>query len=469
MREDVIDDVIDEAIESADISSRLDVMAGGGADAREQLANDLRNALLDAKPELQRVVEAQRVDVDTAWKDLEQARHRYMLEHYPEYRQLDELLNQKIAEAKEKELHARQSQEHKSRERARLFAERMGNGEQEEPRRAPWWRRSRGGSTRSASRALEALDYDYARQLDELQRIQRAIQEIATERKRLELHVMARVERKDPDLAALSERERVARGNLHKALLENAVLPHAHAWIEEQPVNQRLLDDDPVEDERKDSEMAAPEERTETTPLATVGDNSLAAAAGAPGPGDHRSVFLVHGRDMRIARAMRDLLRSLGLRVVDWERAVSQTGQASPFTGDVVLAGMRMADAVLVLLTPDDMVQLRPDLLHDLDRDDEREVRGQARPNVIYEAGIADALDRSRTLLVEIGRVKSPSDISGRNVIRFDGEAASRDRLVSRLRNAGLIVDRSEDWLGAGDFGTPIRDAQNAMGGTSLG
>jgi predicted nucleotide-binding protein len=165
---------------------------------------------------------------------------------------------------------------------------------------------------------------------------------------------------------------------------------------------------------------------------------------------------------------MRALLRALGLRVVEWERAVSQTGQASPFIGDVVLAGMQIADAVLVLLTPDDMAQLRPDLLSDGDGPDEREVRGQARSNVIYEAGIADTLDRSRTLIVEIGRVKSPSDLSGRNVVRFDGSPQARDRLIARLSTAGLRVERSEDWLGAGDFEAPIREAHEAISGRSF-
>jgi CAP12/Pycsar effector protein, TIR domain len=68
------------------------------------------------------------------------------------------------------------------------------------------------------------------------------------------------------------------------------------------------------------------------------------------------------------------------------------------------MAGMRLADAVVVLATPDDLVSLRQDLTDD--GDEETTIQGQVRPNVIYEAGIADALDRTRTLLVEVGRVK---------------------------------------------------------------
>jgi predicted nucleotide-binding protein len=180
---------------------------------------------------------------------------------------------------------------------------------------------------------------------------------------------------------------------------------------------------------------------------------SPAKSIGLVGPGDKRSVFLVHGRDVRAAREMRTLLRALGLHIIEWENAVRETRQATPYIGDVIFAGMRVADAVIVLMTPDDLVCLRPDLLSSDDSANERELRGQARANVIYEAGIADALDRSRTVLVELGGVKSLSDLSGRNVVRFDGSAMSRHKLVSRLEGAGLKPDtRGDDWLEVGNF-----------------
>lgn len=71
--------------------------------------------------------------------------------------------------------------------------------------------------------------------------------------------------------------------------------------------------------------------------------STLAAAQSAEGPGDHRSVFLVHGRDGLAASAMRDLLLALGLRLIEWEHAVGALGKGpSPYVGDVVLAGMRL-------------------------------------------------------------------------------------------------------------------------------
>jgi hypothetical protein len=175
--------------------------------------------------------------------------------------------------------------------------------------------------------------------------------------------------------------------------------------------------------------------------------------AAPSGPGDTRSTFLVHGRDSQNANAMRAFLRSFGLRVVEWEHAVSETGSPSPYIGDVVQAGLRLADAMVVLFTADDLVRLRPDLLTDRDGPDERNERGQPRANVLYEAGMAEVIAPNRTVMVALGAVKLHSDISGRHLIWFDGDADSRHRLVGRLQLAGLTVDTvGSDWLTAGEF-----------------
>lgn len=185
------------------------------------------------------------------------------------------------------------------------------------------------------------------------------------------------------------------------------------------------------------------------------------------GIGDPNSVFIVSGRDALTVGAVVAVLRAFGLRIVEWEHAVAKTGLPNPYVGDVVAAGLRMAGAAVVILTPDDLVRLRDDLIRDNDEPAEREVRGQARPNVYYEAGIADTLGRDRTVIVEIGNVKSFSDTAGRHVVRYDGTAGKRNALADRLRIAGLEVDTSgTDWLSVGDLAS-LPAIEN--GGMTLG
>ncbi|MEV6843930.1 TIR domain-containing protein [Actinoplanes sp. NPDC051411] len=179
---------------------------------------------------------------------------------------------------------------------------------------------------------------------------------------------------------------------------------------------------------------------------------------------DQRSVFLVAGRDDATIAAVVTFIRALGLRIVEWEQAVAHTGEPNPYIGDVVRAGMEMAAATLVLFTPDDLVRLRDDLLRDHDGPAERNVAGQARPNVLYEAGFADCLGRDRTILVEVGPVKAFTDVSGRHVVRFDGSPMHRKALVSRMESAGLKPDISgTDWLHVGDVAGAVAAAGVAL------
>jgi hypothetical protein len=181
------------------------------------------------------------------------------------------------------------------------------------------------------------------------------------------------------------------------------------------------------------------------------------------GPGDKRSIFVVSGRGSETA-ALAEMLRSVDLKIIEWEQAVERTGSPTPYIGDVVLTGLQMADAVLVVLTPDDLILLRPDLLDKHDGPIERTLQGQARPNVFYEAGIADAYGQQRTVIVEIGPAKPFSDISGRSIVRYDGSAEQRHVLVSRLRYAGLEPNTSGTaWLRTGNVTPSIEKAEQAI------
>lgn len=185
---------------------------------------------------------------------------------------------------------------------------------------------------------------------------------------------------------------------------------------------------------------------------------------------ERRSVFVIAGRDHQATSAVVALLRAFGLRLIEWEQAVARTGLPNPYIGDVVQTGLEMARAAVVILTPDDVVRLRADLLHDDDGTDERELRSQSRPNVYYEAGFADAIGRSRTVLVEVGAVKPFSDASGRHVVKYDGSAGKRNVLAQRLRVAGLDVDTSgTDWLVVGDVTEAVSSASVGLSQTATG
>jgi predicted nucleotide-binding protein len=157
--------------------------------------------------------------------------------------------------------------------------------------------------------------------------------------------------------------------------------------------------------------------------------------------GRSRSVFVVHGRDEEVRQTMFGLLRRLDLRPLEWEELVRATGKAAPFLGEVVMNAPAQAQAALVLLTPDDVAKLHPHLLGNRERDDETQLTGQPRQNVLIELGMVLMAYPARTVIVEVGRLRHVADTAGINVIRFDGSESSLAKIVARLKLAGCQLD----------------------------
>lgn len=171
---------------------------------------------------------------------------------------------------------------------------------------------------------------------------------------------------------------------------------------------------------------------------------------------DTRKIFVVHGRDKRLRDSMFSFLRSIGLEPIEWSQAVSGTGKGTPYVGEVLDYAFNSAQAIVVLLTPDDMVYLRKDLRGINEPEYETKLTPQARPNVLFETGIAMGRDEERTVIVEIGELRPFSDIAGRHTVRLNNTPGRRKELAQRLEKAGCEVDlKGEDWLTVGDFSPP--------------
>jgi predicted nucleotide-binding protein len=199
---------------------------------------------------------------------------------------------------------------------------------------------------------------------------------------------------------------------------------------------------------------------------ATCSRNPQAAASGRQER--LRTVFVVYGRNHAARLATFTFLRSIGLSPIEWSQALTATGKARPYIGEVIDAALETACAVVVLWTPDEVAFLRPEYA-DGDDDPEMEPSAQARPNVIFEAGFALGRAPDRVVLVELGRVRHFSDIVGRHAIRLSNSVTSRQEFVERLRAIGCAVDLSgTDWQTVGDFSLPPRLEPSHRNGNAL-
>jgi predicted nucleotide-binding protein len=189
--------------------------------------------------------------------------------------------------------------------------------------------------------------------------------------------------------------------------------------------------------------------------LTQLGQPGQAAPVRPPAtqPVAARRVFVVYGRDGALSKSFFDLLYAVGLQPLEWERLVAPMGTAAPFLGEVVRKAPDLAQANLVLLSPDDVVELHSDLFQENDHGYERGRAGQARPNVLFELGLAYMANPERTVIVEVGHLRPVADLAGLNVIRFDGSAMAIKKVIDRLTRAGCPADTSGDnWLDPGRF-----------------
>jgi hypothetical protein len=169
---------------------------------------------------------------------------------------------------------------------------------------------------------------------------------------------------------------------------------------------------------------------------------------------DPSRVFIVFGRNYKAYNAIRLFIQSLGLSPLGFDEVRNDLG-GSPFVGDIIEAGMRRAQAVVVLFTPDEYAALRPSLAGAHDKPDDL-ARWQSRPNVLFEAGMALMADQKRTILTVLGDVPIASDMQGRHFLRIGNDTDSRAKLRDALSAVGCMIDQKvTNWHNvgiAGDF-----------------
>jgi len=205
-----------------------------------------------------------------------------------------------------------------------------------------------------------------------------------------------------------------------------------------------------------DPEWSAANEATDLTDDLIEGPPGTATEGGpAPSRVNSKAVMVVYGRDSETRRAMFDFLRALKLDPQEWGKLIEQTGKAAPYVGEVLERAFEQAAAVVVVLTPDDEARLRDEFQDEDDPGYERELTSQARPNVLFEAGMAFGIHPDRTVLVELGKLRPFSDVGGRHVVRLDGTSDPLREIARRLKAAGCDVDESGD-----DWAVPTRFPQ---------
>lgn len=166
---------------------------------------------------------------------------------------------------------------------------------------------------------------------------------------------------------------------------------------------------------------------------------------------DPAKVFIIHGRNTRAAHEMAHFVRALGLVPIAFDELSAAMG-GTPTIADIVTRGMDEAQGVIALFTADERAELRPDFHKPQDKEVEV-ARWQARPNVIFEAGMAFGRNRDRVVFVCLGSVELFTDVAGIHVLSPSNDPKGhRDTLRCKLMAMKCPANDSSAWMAAGDF-----------------
>lgn len=192
--------------------------------------------------------------------------------------------------------------------------------------------------------------------------------------------------------------------------------------------------------------------QVEFTPRPRPHDGSRAERRSMAMPNKSK-VFIIHGRNLEAAKEMGYFVRSLGLTPLYFREVRASIG-GTPTIVEIVEQGMEEAQGVIALFTADEFASLRTDFREKHDRDEDI-MRWQARPNVIFEAGMAIGRDRSRVVFVLLGDPKLFTDLVGVHVLRPTNDPkGDRSTLMHTLANGMkcAVTAHSTEWMAAGDF-----------------
>ncbi len=161
-----------------------------------------------------------------------------------------------------------------------------------------------------------------------------------------------------------------------------------------------------------------------------------------------KTVFVAHGRNELMRLNLFSLLRAVDLHPLEWQQAINATRKAAPPTMEIIETALLAAQAMVILLTPDDEGRLRENFRKPDDPTYETELTGQARQNVTFEAGMAWAINSQRTILIEVGAVRPFSDLAGISFVKLNNSPERRHEFVQKLALAGCRIDiTGTDWL----------------------
>ncbi|HAU32106.1 MAG: hypothetical protein XD78_0950 [Desulfotomaculum sp. 46_296] len=184
---------------------------------------------------------------------------------------------------------------------------------------------------------------------------------------------------------------------------------------------------------------------------------------------NRKKVFVIHGANKKINNSLHDFLNSIGLQPVGFDDMFGLNGDHDLKASEMLITVFKNVQAVLSVLTPAEAAVKKHQTKYFYNNSEEKPPKFPLRTNVLLSTGMALALNRERTIVVEIGELNFYKDLTGIQTINMDNSPVRRKELLDKLSAVGCDVDAaSKDWLSSGDFSDSLQlDLNKKLGSPS--
>jgi hypothetical protein len=136
---------------------------------------------------------------------------------------------------------------------------------------------------------------------------------------------------------------------------------------------------------------------------------------------DLQKIFIISKEPSKARGALRSLLEGMGGSTIITVGDIQAEMSGTPYTSDIVTAGVQQAQAIIAICEPDEQAALYVPTLESRALWPAQQPRWQPRQNVLYEIGLAHARDRNKIIICSLGPdVILPSDLGGILIPRLD-------------------------------------------------
>jgi Predicted nucleotide-binding protein containing TIR-like domain len=164
-----------------------------------------------------------------------------------------------------------------------------------------------------------------------------------------------------------------------------------------------------------------------------------------------KRVLIIYSQNEAARIEISEFLKGANLIPVEWKQIEIHLEKSGPSIDEVLSVAFDKVQAVMVVLTGDDLVEPGREFVDERNPGRVKAARFQPVPDLLFKAGVAFGMKSTRTVLVALGKVRPLHSLLERHLIRLTDSYEDRKEVITKLQQAHCLITGYE-WSVKGNF-----------------